>query len=217
MALHEKLLDQGYRPVRVYTAAMRFPRMIGKGLRGERLIGGPYMVAQFLGAGSIFGLSGISAAYMPIGNPLVNLVVGAVIGFLVGSALAAVPVDGIKLSTRLSWILGLLVSTAPTASEAMPTESPVAIVGGDVVDLSPPRVKPHTRRRPPAVQPPTPPSTHPGDGRPTGHAPLHPLFQRRSPAEPTPAGTPGPGTSTPAAAAPAAAAASVFGALTTRP
>lgn len=214
MALHEKLLDQGYRPVRVYTAAMRFPRMIGKGLRGERLIGGPYMVSQFLGAGSIFGLSGISAAYMPIGNPLVNLVGGAIIGFLVGSALAAVPVDGIKLTTRIGWILGLLISTAPTASEAMPTESPVAIVGGDVLDLSPPRVKAHARRRPQPV-PPTPPNTHPGDGRPTGHAPLHPLFQRRSPAEPTAGGAPSPGAS--GRPAPAAAAASVFGALTARP
>lgn len=214
MALHEKLLDQGYRPVRVYTAAMRFPRMIGKGLRGERLIGGPYMVSQFLGAGSIFGLSGISAAYMPIGNPLVNLVAGAIIGFLVGSALAAVPVDGIKLTTRVGWILGLLMSTAPTASEAMPTESPVAIVGGDVLDLSPPRVKPHTRRtRTQPVPPAAPPNTHPADGRPTSHAPLHPLFQRRSTAEPTPAGASSPG----ATAVPPAAAASVFGALTARP
>lgn len=147
MARNADLTDMGYVAIRVYTLAMRFPRMIGKGFNGERLPGGPYTLHQFVGGGLIFGLAGISAYYIPIINPLVNLLVGAGLTLVIGSALAHVPIDGIRLRTRLLWILGLCISTAPTASEPMPTSSPLALIGGEVLLLEPP---PRQRRLQPA-------------------------------------------------------------------
>ncbi|WP_102144349.1 hypothetical protein [Mycobacterium hubeiense] len=149
MALGAELIDMGYRSVRVYTLAMRFPRMVGKGFNGERLPGGPYTVPQFVGGGMTFGLSGISAYFLPIINPLVNLLIGAGLTIVIGGALANIPLDGIKITTRLGWMLGLLVSTAPSTSELMPAASPVAVVGGDVIVVDfPRRHTPPTRRRP---------------------------------------------------------------------
>lgn len=135
MALSAELTEMGYRVVRVYTLAMRFPRMVGKGFNGERLPGGPFTVPQFVGGGLIFGLSGISAYVMPIINPLINLLAGAALTVVVGGLLANIPIDGIKITTRLRWIFGLLLSTAPSTSELMPAISPVAVVGGEVIML----------------------------------------------------------------------------------
>jgi hypothetical protein len=89
MSLNGELTDLGYRSVRVYTLAMRFPRMVGKGFNGERLPGGPYTVPQFVGGGMTFGLSGISAYYLPLGNPLINLLIGAGLTFLIGGGAGA--------------------------------------------------------------------------------------------------------------------------------
>lgn len=133
------LAELGYQPVRIYSAALNFPRMIGKGLNGERLPGGPYLVIQFVGGGAIFMLSGVSAYLFPIYNPLINLGIGVALAMLVGGALAAVPTDGISMWPRVLWLFGLLVSIAPTTSEPMPTHSPVALIGGDVMLLEPPR------------------------------------------------------------------------------
>lgn len=192
MALSAELTDCGYRSIRVYTLAMRFPRMVGKGFNGERLPGGPYTVPQFVGGGMIFGLSGISAYYCPIGNPIINVLIGAGLAFLVGGALANIPVDGIRLTTRLRWLAGLLVSRAPSTTEVMPTGSPLALVGGDVMVLSSPRQS---------------------KGGPPRRATQHPTGSVQGsgarPARPAPAGTPL------TVAAPAAAAA-VFSALTGR-
>lgn len=145
MALSAELLNLGYTTTRVYTMALRFPRMVGKGFNGERLPGGPYTVAQFIGGGLIFGLSGISAYYVPVLNPLINLLIGAVLALIVGNVLATIPVDGIPIVTRTSWVIGLLASTAPSTSELMPTTSPITVVGGDVTVLAPPR--PQSPRR----------------------------------------------------------------------
>lgn len=157
MALSSELTALGYRSARVYTPAMRFPRMVGKGFHGEPLPGGPYTVAQFVGGGLIFGLSGISAYLAPIINPLINLVAGACLTVVVGGLLTNVPVDGIKLGTRLVWMLGLLASTAPTASELMPTSNPVVVVGGEVLVIDPPRrsATPRPCPRPGGVAPTT--------------------------------------------------------------
>lgn len=141
MALSTELVELGYRAVRVYTMALRFPRMVGKGFNGERLPGGPYTVHQFIGGGLIFGLSGISAYYTPVINPIVNLLAGAGLALVIGNLLATIPVDGIPILTRISWVAGLLASTAPSTSELMPTTSPVTVVGGDVAVLAPPRVQ----------------------------------------------------------------------------
>ena len=130
MALSAELLNLGYTTVRVYTMALRFPRMVGKGFNGERLQGGPYTIHQFIGGGLIFGLSGISAYYVPVVNPLINLLIGALLALIVGNILAAIPVDGIPIFTRMAWVAGLLASTAPSTSELMPTTSPVTVVGG---------------------------------------------------------------------------------------
>ena len=202
MASGADTADLGYRPVRIYTLAMRFPRMVGKGFNGERLPGGPYTVPQFVGGGMTFGLSGISAYYCPLGNPLLNLLIGAGLTFLIGGALANIPVDGIRITTRLMWIAGLLVSTSPTTSEMMPTGSPIAIVGGEVAVLDEPQRDPRPlrrprRRTPDAAPPPRPPLL-------ASTAPV------RAAAPPTPTSAPpiAPGR----ASAPAAAA--VFGALT---
>ena len=149
MALSAELLNLGYTTVRVYTMALRFPRMVGKGFNGERLPGGPYTIHQFIGGGLIFGLSGISAYYVPVVNPLINLLIGALLALIVGNILAAIPVDGIPIFTRMAWVAGLLASTAPSTSELMPTTSPVTVVGGEVtVLLAPPRLqspRPHRR------------------------------------------------------------------------
>lgn len=196
MASGPEAADLGYRAVRVYTLAMRFPRMVGKGFNGERLPGGPYTVPQFVGGGLTFGLSGISAYYCPLGNPLLNLVVGAGLTFLIGGALANVPVDGIRITTRLMWIAGLLVSTAPTASELMPTGSPVAIVGGDVAVLEEPHRDPPMPRRT---------RRGPVDLAPQPRQPL--LTSTAAPRRRSPAPAAATGTAAPAAAA-------VFGALT---
>lgn len=148
MALSAELLNLGYTTVRVYTMALRFPRMVGKGFNGERLPGGPYTIHQFLGGGLIFGLSGISAYYVPVVNPLINLLIGALLALIVGNILATIPVDGIPIFTRMAWVAGLLASTAPSTSELMPTTSPVTVVGGEVTVLPPPRLpaaRPHGR------------------------------------------------------------------------
>lgn len=193
MALSAELTDLGYRAVRVYTLAMRFPRMVGKGFNGERLPGGPYTLPQFVGGGMIFGLSGISAYVMPIINPLVNLLAGAALTVIVGGLLSNIPIDGIRLTTRLGWLLGLLLSTAPSTSELMPATSPVAIVGGDVIMLD------FSHRAPRRTTP-----THQVHNRTMTSAPA------REPLSPAPPQTP---SMPPVAAAPLAAAA-VFGALT---
>lgn len=192
MALSAELTDLGYRAVRVYTLAMRFPRMVGKGFNGERLPGGPYTLPQFVGGGMIFGLSGISAYFVPIINPLINLLAGAALTVIVGGLLSNIPIDGIKLTTRLAWLLGLLLSTAPSTSELMPATSPVAVVGGDVIVLD--FVRPASRQAAPARQ-------TPAGAAPATRKPLLPA--------PTPPAPP------PVAAAPVAAAA-VFGSLTRR-
>lgn len=179
MASGADTTDLGYRTVRIYTLAMRFPRMVGKGFNGERLPGGPYTIPQFVGGGMTFGLSGISAYYCPLGNPLLNLLIGAGLTFLIGGALANIPVDGIRITTRLMWIAGLLASTSPTTSEMMPTGSPIAIVGGEVAVLDDPRRDPPSPRRPrrrtaDAAPPPRPPllaSTAPAPAPPAAAAP----------------------------------------------
>lgn len=196
MALSAELTDLGYRAVRVYTLAMRFPRMVGKGFNGERLPGGPYTLPQFVGGGMIFGLSGISAYFLPIINPLINLLAGAPLTVIVGGLLANIPIDGIRLTTRMGWLLGLLLSTAPSTSEPMPTTSPVAVVGGDVIMLE------FTRRTPRQTMP----ARQPRNGATT--ATREPLFPPPAPPQAPPV--------PPVTAAPVAAAA-VFGALTRRP
>lgn len=188
--------DLGYRTVRIYTLAMRFPRMVGKGFNGERLPGGPYTVPQFVGGGLTFGLSGISAYYCPLGNPLLNLLIGAGLTFLIGGALANIPVDGIRITTRLMWIAGLLVSTSPTTSEMMPTGSPIAIVGGEVAVLDEPRREPC---------PPRSPRRRTADPAPPPRPPL--LSSTTSARAPVTSAAPPVRVSAPAAAA-------VFGALT---
>ena len=193
MALSAELTEMGYRVVRVYTLAMRFPRMVGKGFNGERLPGGPYTLPQFVGGGMIFGLSGISAYFVPIINPLINLLAGAALTVVVGGLLANIPIDGIKLTTRLGWLLGLLLSTAPSTSELMPATSPVAVVGGDVIVLE---VARRTRQAAPPRR--TQNTTVPS----------------REPLIPAPAAPPHAPSAPAVAAAPAAAA--VFGALTRR-
>lgn len=196
MASGADAADLGYRTVRIYTLAMRFPRMVGKGFNGERLPGGPYTVPQFVGGGLTFGLSGISAYYCPLGNPLLNLLIGAGLTFLIGGALANIPVDGIRITTRLMWIAGLLVSTSPTTSEMMPTGSPIAIVGGEVAVLDEPRREP---------RPPRPPRRRTADPAPPPRPPL--LASTASARAPVTSAAPPGRVSAPAAAA-------VFGALT---
>ena len=198
MALNTQMTEMGCRAVRVYTLAMRFPRMVGKGFNGERLPGGPYTVPQFVGGGMTFGLSGISAYYLPIINPLVNLLIGAAITVVIGGALANVPMDGIKMTTRIGWVLGLLVSTAPSTTELMPAASPVAIVGGEVIMLD--FARPRAPRR---VDPTAPPAPLFSPDDPEAAAPKH---LRRTPLF-APADRPAPLPATPAAAA------AVFGAL----
>lgn len=166
MALSAELLNLGYTTTRVYTMALRFPRMVGKGFNGERLPGGPYTVAQFIGGGLIFGLSGISAYYVPVLNPLINLLIGAVLALIVGNVLAAIPVDGIPIVTRTSWVIGLLASTAPSTSELMPTTSPITVVGGEVTVLAPPR--PQSPRR-----------THRSHSTTSPHRPAQPTIPTR--------------------------------------
>lgn len=210
------LAELGYQPVRIYSAALNFPRMIGKGLNGERLPGGPYLVIQFVGGGAIFMLSGVSAYLFPIYNPLINLGIGVALAMLVGGALAAVPTDGISMWPRVLWLFGLLVSVAPTTSEPMPTHSPVALIGGDVMLLEPPR----------RYQQSTPPTRTTNDDtyddeadadeQTPFSAPVEAVSEARAPRHAAPAGydaepiteplpVPGPASST--------AAASVFGAL----
>ncbi|SKU60956.1 hypothetical protein [Mycobacteroides abscessus] len=139
MSLSAELINMGYRTICVYSGALRFPRMIGKGFNGERLPGGPYLVVQFVGAGVLFFLASLTAYFIPIYNPLLNLAAGAVLALVVGSALAAVPTDGVNLISQTIWLAGLLVSNAPSASELMPTADPIALIGGDVMLLEPPR------------------------------------------------------------------------------
>lgn len=155
MALSAELVNLGYRTICVYSGALRFPRMIGKGFNGERLPGGPYLVVQFVGAGVLFFLSSLTAYFIPIYNPLINLVAGAFLALLVGSALAAVPTDGVNLISQAIWIAGLMVSNAPSASELMPKADPISLIGGDVMLLEPPR-----RQRRPAAPTPKAPARH---------------------------------------------------------
>lgn len=170
MALSAELINLGYRTICVYSGALRFPRMIGKGFNGERLPGGPYLVVQFVGAGVLFFLSSLTAYFVPIYNPLLNLAAGAVLAVVVGSALAAVPTDGINLMSQTIWIAGLLVSNAPSASELMPTADPISLIGGDVMLLEPPR----RQRRQAAPTPQAPARHHTPTTAPTVPAPQAP-------------------------------------------
>lgn len=137
--------------VRWYTAARRFPQLIGRTADGARLWGGPYTVAQVLGGAGMLAVAALTSSTWARWGALTNVTV-----------LAAA-------TAGVVWLLGRIPPGA---------RNPLSVASGGWQAVSAPRwgrlrgrpvrpARPHRLRHRMTLATPPPPSPRPDPARPS--------------------------------------------------
>lgn len=111
--------------IRVFTAARRFPQMVGRLPNGQPIPGGPYTATQFLGGSAGIIITAILAGSTGL-NPLAVLAVGVPVTIVGAVLLGRIPYDGVPMHRRFWRWFVTFVDRTPISASGIPVDDDTA-------------------------------------------------------------------------------------------
>ncbi|WP_280442716.1 hypothetical protein [Nocardia brasiliensis] len=108
--------------IKVFTPIKRVPTMVGKAQNGQKLPFGPYTLPQIGSLAGLLLLTGVCAMTMPF-NPAVTFISGLVVTVGVVFLLGLVPYTGVRMSSRVLWLLRVAVVRKPVSASGVPIDA----------------------------------------------------------------------------------------------
>ncbi len=147
--------------IKVFTPIKRVPTMIGKAQNGQKLPFGPYTLPQVASGIVLLLIASVLAMSLPM-NPAITFGVGLLLTILVVFGVGLVPYNGVRMTSRIFWVLRLVFVRKAATAAGMPVTDESArdtvFVEESVVVLLPDRkdalATGRTSRNPPLMLPP---------------------------------------------------------------